>query len=55
MSLAALLAFWNGNSVIILSTLLIISESLAAIPSIKSNAIYQLLLNILITITKKNK
>jgi hypothetical protein len=39
MSAAALLAFWNANSVLILTVALTLSEYLGANPKVKSNGL----------------
>lgn len=41
------LSFVQNNSVIILGALLAVSEVLALIPSIKSNSIFEMLVNLL--------
>jgi len=48
-----LLTFVQDNSVVILGALLAASEVLALVPSIKSNGIFQLVVNMLKTLSGK--
>lgn len=52
--MAALIAWFQANSAMVLGILLALSEALALIPGIKSNSVFQLVFNFLKSLVKKS-